>query len=143
MLPLLDAAAAADGTAHVINIGSVGGLQPQMMYSYAYDTSKAAVHHLTRVLAAKLGRRPNGGNICVNAIAPGIVPSNMTQPVVDAMQTTFDKVADKANPLGRVAKPTDMAGVALFLASPASSWITGTVVCVDGGMTFATEARLV
>ena len=67
LLPLLDAAAATSDAARIINVGSVAGLVPQRLDTIAYDTSKAAIHHMTRVLAAKLARRPNGGHILVNA----------------------------------------------------------------------------
>lgn len=138
MLPLLDAAAAtSQHGACVLNIGSVGGLQPQSLATYAYDTSKAAVHHLTRVLAAKLARRPHGGKIRVNGIAPGLVPTRMTRQIAPMKHRLIQAI-----PLGRLAEPSDLAGAALYLSSAAGAWVTGIVLCVDGGQTFATAAGM-
>jgi NAD(P)-dependent dehydrogenase (short-subunit alcohol dehydrogenase family) len=75
LLPFLDVAAASADCAGDYD----RGFAPQAIPTFAYDTSKAAIHHLTRALAAKLARRPNGGHILVNAIAPGLVPTKMSQ----------------------------------------------------------------
>jgi len=121
------AAAAADGDpARVINVGSVDGIGVPVLETYAYSASKAAVHHLTRVLARKLAEK----NITANAIAPGPFESKM-------MAATLDQFGDaiaKSCPLGRIGKPEDMAGIAIYLASRASSYVTGAVIPVDGGM---------
>uniref|UniRef100_K3WUF1 Uncharacterized protein n=1 Tax=Globisporangium ultimum (strain ATCC 200006 / CBS 805.95 / DAOM BR144) TaxID=431595 RepID=K3WUF1_GLOUD len=138
LLPLLDTAATSEGGARVINIGSIGGLRPQEIYTIAYDTSKAGIHHLTRVLAAKLARRPNGGHILVNAIAPGLVPSKMSNGIAYELKSTFDKLATRI-PLEKYGHPHDMAALALFLASKGSGWITGEVIASDGGHAYATE----
>ncbi|TYZ58571.1 hypothetical protein PybrP1_009951, partial [[Pythium] brassicae (nom. inval.)] len=141
LLPLLDAAATSSDAARVINIGSTAGLRPQPISTFAYDTSKAAIHHLTRVLAAKLARRPNGGHILVNAIAPGLVPSKMSKGITFALQASFSELS-KAIPLARVGETQDFAGLAIFLASKASGWISGEVIASDGGHTYATEASM-
>uniref|UniRef100_K3WUF0 Uncharacterized protein n=1 Tax=Globisporangium ultimum (strain ATCC 200006 / CBS 805.95 / DAOM BR144) TaxID=431595 RepID=K3WUF0_GLOUD len=138
LLPLLDVAAKSAGGARVINIGSVAGLRPQSIDATAYDTSKAAIHHLTRVLAAKLARRPNGGHILVNAIAPGLVPSKMSKGISVVTSSSYDDLA-KGIPLEKFGYAHDMAGLAIFLASRGSGWITGEVITSDGGQIYATE----
>ncbi|KAE8962409.1 hypothetical protein PF011_g29405, partial [Phytophthora fragariae] len=138
LLPLLDVAATTSDLARVINIGSVGGLMPQKLNGMVYDSSKAALHHLTRVLAAKLARRPNGGHILVNAITPGYVPSRLTEGVAYVTGKPFEQISD-AIPVGRMGQDSDMAGLAVFLASKASGWISGQVIVSDGGMVGAAE----
>jgi NAD(P)-dependent dehydrogenase (short-subunit alcohol dehydrogenase family) len=99
--------------------------------THAYDVSKAAVHSLTKKLAADLAQRTEGRPVTVNAIAPGYVPSKMTEGLA-AWGVDADKAA-KSIPLGRMGGAEDMAGAALFLASPAGAWVTGAVLPVDGG----------
>ena len=111
--------------ARVINIGSVDGLQAPALDTFAYSASKAAVHHMTRVLAHKLAPR----RITVNAIAPGPFESKM---MAETLRRAGDAIA-RGNPLGRIGEPEDMAGTAIFLSSRASAYITGTVIPVDGG----------
>jgi NAD(P)-dependent dehydrogenase (short-subunit alcohol dehydrogenase family) len=94
--------------------------------SYAYPPSKAAVHHMTRVLSVRLGER----NIAVNAIAPGPFESKMTEYMLDNFQDDFEA----RSPLNRIGAPADMAGAALYLASPAGAYVTGAVIVVDGGI---------
>ena len=126
-LPLLQAAATAANPARVINVGSIDGLRVPVLETYAYSTSKAAVHHLTRVLAVRLA--PD--HITVNAVAPGPFESKM-------MSETLDRFRDAivgSCPLGRIGEPEDMAGVAIYLASRAGAYLTGVVIQVDGGIT--------
>ena len=132
LLPLLENAAVAEDPARVLNIGSIDGLRVPFVPNYSYAAAKAAVHHLTRMLAVHLGGRA----ITVNAIAPGFFPSKMTRALLDDHRETFEK----ACPLGRIGEPSDMAGVAIFLASKAASYINGAVIPVDGGHSLKTEA---
>lgn len=140
LLPLLDAATTSTDGARVINIGSIAGFMPQKIDTIVYDTSKAAVHHMTRALAAKLARRPNGGHILVNAIAPGLVPSQMTDGIAYVTGKPFDKIKQEI-PTESMGQDSDMAGLtlAIFLASKGSGWISGQVITCDGGMVGAAE----
>jgi NAD(P)-dependent dehydrogenase (short-subunit alcohol dehydrogenase family) len=126
LVPLLEKAASDDDPARVINIGSIDGLQAPMLDTFSYSSSKAAVHHLTRVLAHKL----NGKRITVNAIAPGPFESKM---MAETLQRFGDNIR-ATNPLGRIGRPEDMAGTAIFLASRAGAYLTGAVIPVDGGI---------
>lgn len=141
LLPLLDNAATSQDGARVIMVGSVAGFRPQTIDAIAYDTSKAAIHHMTRGLAAKLARRPNGGHILVNAIAPGLVPTKMSEGIAYVTSSPMEELA-KSIPLERYGYAHDMAGLAIFLSSKASSWITGMVICSDGGLIGAGEANM-
>jgi NAD(P)-dependent dehydrogenase (short-subunit alcohol dehydrogenase family) len=94
--------------------------------NYAYAPSKAAVHHLTKVLAVKLGKRA----ITVNAIAPGPFESKMTEWLLDNYKSTIEASC----PLGRIGSPADMAGAAIYLASRAGAYVNGVVIPVDGGI---------
>jgi len=125
LMPLLKQGASQQNPSRVINIGSIDGLRVSTMDNFAYGASKAAVHFLTKNLALRLG--PKG--VIVNAIAPGAFQSNM-------MNATLEKFQDKIeseNPLGRIGSPEDMAGLALYLASNASKYMTGQVIALDGG----------
>ena len=123
--PLLEVAGTPDSPARVINIGSIDGLKVPMLETYAYSASKAAVHQLTRHLAKQLAP-----NVTVNAIAPGPFESKMMHATLEAFG---DAIAASA-PMKRIGRPSDMAGAAIFLASPAASYITGVILPVDGGI---------
>jgi NAD(P)-dependent dehydrogenase (short-subunit alcohol dehydrogenase family) len=125
-VPLLEKAATPDDPARVINIGSIDGIQVPIMETYAYSSSKAAVHQLTRHLARQLGRR----HITVNAIAPGPFESKM---MAETLRNFGDSIA-ASSPLGRIGRPDDMAGTAIYLASRAGAYVTGAVIPVDGGI---------
>lgn len=125
-LPLLEASATADETASVINVGSIDGLRVTPLPTYPYSASKAGVHQLTRVLASELGPR----NVRVNAIAPGPFESKM---MAATLAERGDEIA-RSSVLGRIGRPDDMAGAAVFLASRASAYVTGAVLPVDGGI---------
>jgi NAD(P)-dependent dehydrogenase (short-subunit alcohol dehydrogenase family) len=129
LLPLLAAAGKEGDPARVINIGSMDGIRTPMLDHFAYSASKAAVHHMTHVLAVKLG----GRHITVNAIAPGPFESRMTKWVLENQR---DAIAGRC-PLGRIGAPADMAGIAIFLASRAGAYLTGAVIPVDGGLSIA------
>ncbi len=111
----------------IINIGSIAGIMTQEAPTHAYDVSKAAVHHLTKKMAADLAQK----HITVNAIAPGYVPSRMTQGL-EAYGVSKDEIANSI-PLGRMGEEDDMAGAAIFFSSKAGSWTTGAILNVDGG----------
>ncbi|MFA5566821.1 MAG: SDR family oxidoreductase [Acidimicrobiia bacterium] len=127
LVPLLDAAGTDDDPARVINIGSVDGIHVPALETYSYSASKAAVHQLTRVFARKLAPK----RITVNAIAPGPFESKMMAATLEA---AGDSIA-RNNPLGRIGRPDDVAGTAIFLSSRAGAYLTGTIIPVDGGIT--------
>jgi NAD(P)-dependent dehydrogenase (short-subunit alcohol dehydrogenase family) len=125
LVPLLEAAGSLEHPARVINIGSIDGIHVPDMETYAYSASKAAVHQLTRHLGKRLAPL-----VTVNAIAPGPFESRM-------MHKTLEDFGDQitaAAPLKRIGRPEDMAGAAIFLASPAASYVTGVILPVDGGL---------
>ncbi len=127
LLPLLERAGQPGAPARVVNLGSVDGLHMPLFDNFSYAASKAAIHHLTRMLAAHLAVR----NICVNAIAPGYFDTDMTQPMLDSMG--FDALMSIV-PQKRMGQHADIAGVAIFLTAAASSYITGVTLPVDGGL---------
>ncbi len=123
--PLLEKAASHEDPARVINIGSVAGLHGSAHRTYSYSTSKAAVHQLTRVLAKELAPR----RITVNAVAPGAFESKM---MAATLAAAGDSIAER-NLLGRIGRPDDMAGIAIFLSSRAGAYVNGAIIAVDGG----------
>ena len=115
---------------NIVNIGSNSGLivdRPQPQASY--NASKAAVHQLTKSLACEWAKF----NIRVNAIAPGYVATKMT--LLGRKKPEWFKYWIDMTPMRRLAKPSEIASVALFLASEGSSYCTGTIISVDGGYT--------
>ncbi|GAB2918740.1 SDR family oxidoreductase [Rhodococcus aerolatus] len=126
LLGLLEADASHDDPARVINIGSIDGLRVPGMPTYSYSSSKAGLHHLTRVLAGELAAR----KVTVNAIAPGPFESKM---MAATLAEHGDAIAAHT-PMGRIGRPDDMAGTAVFLASRAGAYLTGAVIPVDGGI---------
>lgn len=132
MLPLLRSGATAESPGRVINIGSVDGLSTPPVANFAYSASKAAVHMMTRHVAAALV----GDHINVNAIAPGLFHTAMTRRTFEETDP-FGRIASV--PMGRTGTPEDIAGTAIYLASRASSFMTGAVLPLGGG--FATIDR--
>ncbi|MET8986186.1 SDR family oxidoreductase [Nonomuraea wenchangensis] len=128
-LPQLRQAAGPDDPARVINVGSVDGIRVPVLPTYAYSSTKSAVHMLTRHLARHLAKE----HITVNAIAPGPFESKMMAFALDDPGTR--ESIETGVPLGRIGRPDDMAGTAIFLASRAGAYLTGTVIPVDGGIT--------
>jgi gluconate 5-dehydrogenase len=114
----------------IINIASVaglGGLEAGVLDAVGYSASKGAMIALTRDLAVKWAR--NG--IRVNAIAPGFFDTRLSHSLLEKTQAKVEGTT----PMGRIGKPGELSGVAVFLASAAASYITGQVLAVDGGMT--------
>ncbi|KAG1460510.1 hypothetical protein G6F46_006084 [Rhizopus delemar] len=124
-LPLLRANATADSPSRVINIGSINGISPPALETYAYSSSKAALHQLTRHLAGQLGSE----HILVNAIAPGSFPSKM----MSATLENFGDMIIAGIPVGRVGAPEDIAGTCIYLSSRAGQYTVGAIITVDGG----------
>ncbi len=125
LVPQLEKAAAPGDPARVINVGSIDGIQVPGLETYAYSASKAALHHMTRVLAKRLAPR-----ITVNAIAPGPFQSKMMEQTL----RNFGDAIVASCPMSRIGEPEDMAGVAIYLASRAGAYLTGAVIPVDGGI---------
>ena len=114
----------------MINIASISGLSGSVIPEsglVGYAASKAGVMGMTRELAGQWGRR----GVRVNAVAPGFFPSRMTEKVSPQVQKEYEAGV----PLGRIGRPGELKGVVLFLASDASSYITGQTIVVDGGAT--------
>jgi NAD(P)-dependent dehydrogenase (short-subunit alcohol dehydrogenase family) len=116
----------------IINVASIAGLQGSMeggQHIVGYVAAKGGLIAMTREFAAKWARR----GVRVNAIAPGFFPSRMTEKVLDAAQPMIEAGV----PMGRVGREGELKGVAVFLASPSSGYITGQTIVVDGGSTIA------
>lgn len=109
----------------VLNIASVGGLGPEPGIGW-YNVTKAAVIHMTKQFAFELAPK-----VRVNAIAPGLVRTELARSL---WETAEERISSQI-PLRRLGEPDDIASMALFLVSDASSWITGQVFVVDGGTT--------
>ena len=131
VMPMLIAAGSEDHPASVINLGSVMGAVTQSETAYAYSASKAAVHHLTRILAAEF----TGRHVNVNAIAPGPFPSHMTEYAMGDAEGRAR--AAKTVPAGRVGRAEDFAGTILYLAGRAGAYTSGAIIPLDGGMSAA------
>jgi NAD(P)-dependent dehydrogenase (short-subunit alcohol dehydrogenase family) len=128
LLPLLKAGATGEDPSRVINIGSLAGLRPEPLSAYSYAASKAAIHHLSRVLAKDLA----GKHITVNSVIPGYFPTQMTAHIRGA-DAELTKLLERV-PLGRLGEPDDIVGACVFLSSRAGRYVTGAELVVDGGM---------
>lgn len=117
-----------DGGGSIVNVASVAGIRASPMQGI-YGATKAAVISLTQTLAFELG----GQNIRANAIAPGLVETKFAAAIVGNPMLR-DHVVGRT-PLARHAQPTEIAGAAVYLLSNASSFTTGAVLVVDGGLT--------
>jgi 2-deoxy-D-gluconate 3-dehydrogenase len=133
LLPLLRASAATGTPSRVINIGSIDGIKTAIFDTFSYGASKAAVHHLTRFMAAHLTKE----RILFNAIAPGPFPTWMLSTGVgfggETENVDWDSVGQR-NPSGRVGTPQDIAGLAIFLCSRAGEFVVGQTIACDGGI---------
>jgi NAD(P)-dependent dehydrogenase (short-subunit alcohol dehydrogenase family) len=129
LLGALRASASREDPARVVNIGSIDGIRTPSVENYSYSASKAAVHMLTRHLANRLAAE----SITVNAIAPGPFQSKMMAFLLDDPESRA--AVEGTVPLRRIGHPDDVAGLILFLCSRAGSYVTGTVIPLDGGIT--------
>ncbi len=132
---------------NIINISSIAGMRAEVpeIGHLAYGASKAAIHNMTQVAAMQYARQ----GLRVNCIAPGMhMPDegmqapprnpNMDPKVLEEMMKSMEGYTETYIPMGRVAKTSELGGLAVFLASEASSYMTGQIICSDGGQ----EARL-
>lgn len=120
----------ARGKGSIVNLGSMSGIivnRPQTGPSYM--ASKGAVHQLTKALGAEWAK----SGVRVNALAPGYVGTDMTLKMRERPEL-FNVWLDMT-PMGRCGEPSEIAAAALFLASPASAYMTGTILSIDGGYT--------
>ena len=126
LVPLIEAGATANDPGRIINIGSIDAFHVPDHETYAYSSSKAAVHHLTKHLARQLAT----SHVTVNTIAPGRYRSQMLENAIK-LKGADDLLAPI--PLHRFAEGADLAGTAIYLSSRAGSFVTGVVLPVDGG----------
>ena len=120
----------AQRSGRIIVTSSIGGIRAERMVGYAYAATKAAVNNLVRQAALELAPY----NVLINAIAPGPFWTNIGGGRLHREPETVQEFAEMV-PLGRLARPDELKGLALLLASPASSFITGAVIPIDGGVT--------
>jgi NAD(P)-dependent dehydrogenase (short-subunit alcohol dehydrogenase family) len=116
----------AQGGGKIINVASIAGLRPSLNMG-AYSISKAGVLMLTKILATELGE----ANIQVNALAPGLIRTKFSRALWE--NKALVEYIEGRTPLGRLGEVEDVVGAAIFLASPASDYITGEVIVIDGG----------
>ena len=116
------------GGGSIINISSIGGLSPEPMVGI-YSVSKAALISLTKVVAKELGAK----NIRANAICPGLIKTKFSEALWKNEKVLTSIM--RHQPIAEIGEPEDIAGLALFLASDASSYCTGGVYTADGGYT--------
>ncbi|MEX0371643.1 MAG: SDR family NAD(P)-dependent oxidoreductase [Tateyamaria sp.] len=136
LLPMLMQPASAEDPARVVNVGSVMGEAPMGDGAYSYAASKAAVLHMTKIMAKELAPY----HVTVNALAPGPFVSKMT-----AFATADESMRDKVGadvPLGRVGRDEDIAGCMQFLCGRGGSYLTGAVLPVSGGIQVMTGPNL-
>lgn len=129
LLPLLRDAATPEDPARIVNLGSFVGHAVPLRPTFSYGASKAAMHHLTRMLAAELA----SSHIAVNAIAPGYFTTRMTAAIDRAHMAEMPSRI----PLGRLGTPDDIAGACLYLCSRAGAYLTGVIIPLDGGLSGA------
>ena len=120
--------AATEHLAKVIHIASIDGISVNPWDTYSYAASKAGLIHLTKRMATRLAPE----RIIVSAIAPGPFASEMNKEARDHGDTVSQRT-----PAGRVGKPEDMAGAAIYLASNAGDYVVGSTLVVDGGVSYA------
>lgn len=128
LYPMLKGAASKERPAKVINVASIDGIRLDDWETYAYQTSKAGVLHMTRRVAARLVK----DHILMTAISPGPFGTVMNRVTRDRADGVGKNI-----PVGRVGNPEDMAGVAIYLASRAGNFVVGEAIAVDGGLAHA------
>jgi NAD(P)-dependent dehydrogenase (short-subunit alcohol dehydrogenase family) len=122
--PMLEA-----GRGRIINVASILGLRAAHWPQAGYTASKGGLVNLTRELAVQWAQK----GITVNAIGPGYFHTDLTDELFETPE--YKEVVERHTPMGRGGEPADIAGVCVFLASDAARYITGQIVCVDGGWT--------
>ncbi|MBB3018119.1 NAD(P)-dependent dehydrogenase (short-subunit alcohol dehydrogenase family) [Microvirga lupini] len=136
LMPMLIASSIEGEPSRIVNVGSMVGTLPLADRAYSYATSKAAVHHLTRILANEF--TPRGVN--VNAIAPGPFTTKMTAYALGDAHGAGE--AASTVPAGRLGRPDDMAAALLYLCGRGGSFVSGAILPVDGGMTSQTRQHM-
>lgn len=126
LYPMLKETSTSNMHTSVINIGSVDGMKVPAFDNFSYSASKAAVLHMTKVLAKKFVL----DNITVNAISPGPFESKM----IAAFLESFGDQIKASVPMGRIGTPEDVAGISIYFAARAGAYVTGATVPVDGGI---------
>jgi NAD(P)-dependent dehydrogenase (short-subunit alcohol dehydrogenase family) len=116
------------GSGAVVNVASTSGFTASTSPMTAYDVSKGAVRMLTTTAARELA--PTG--VRVNAVAPGTIDTDLTRAVADTGRSLEDLAATRI-PMGRIGTPADIAGAVAYLTGPASTYVTGHTLVVDGG----------
>ncbi|KAI4687210.1 uncharacterized protein J4E84_005582 [Alternaria hordeiaustralica] len=132
--PLLERAGTRQSPSRVIIVSSTAGTTVPHVGEHGtimYSISKAAAHHLSRQLAVELGPR----NITTNTVAPGFFPSKLANGLIEMLGGQQE--LEDNNPRKRLGEPEDIAGVMVFLCSPAGAYINGEDIAVDGGMRLA------
>jgi NAD(P)-dependent dehydrogenase (short-subunit alcohol dehydrogenase family) len=128
LLPALKAAATPADPSRVVNIGSLAGLRAEPLSAYSYAASKAAIHHLSRVLAKDLA----SSSITVNCVVPGYFPTRMTAHI-RGEDAELNKLLERV-PLRRLGEADDIVGACVFLTSRAGRYLTGSELVIDGGI---------
>ena len=127
LLPFLKVPALVEDPSRIINISSIAAIRTSGMHDYSYRASKAGMNQLTRVLAKDLGEF----NITVNAIAAGFFSTGLA--IAAEPDPVKREMFAKSNPIPREGNGDDMAGISIYMASKAGSYMTGEIVTVDGG----------
>jgi NAD(P)-dependent dehydrogenase (short-subunit alcohol dehydrogenase family) len=130
-------ALSASGAGSIVSISSIAG-RTGFSFRVSYCAAKAGIEGLTRALAVEWAKR----GVRVNAVAPGHVRTPMLDHSLKIGSVTEEIVQGRTNriPLGRYAQPEEIASVILFLCSPAASYVTGEIICVDGAVTVNADA---